>query len=264
VFYWIYKLPSLLAIAVFGVTFVGIFFLGILVLRPVVRPWFHRQPGANAVLGDTLQYFGVIYGLLLGLLAVGTFENHTDAEKAVVSEASAISALYRDVSAYPEPYRHDLRALIRRYVRSTIDTAWPKQRHGILPVPGADEPNLAVDIYTRMTDFEPQTNGQQAIQENALRQYDTFVESRRTRLYSVISGMPRVMWYTVAIGALINMIFLWLFDLRLAHHLLIGGMISFFMATMICLIAILDNPFRGEVGVSPEAFELVYSQIIKD
>jgi len=76
--------------------------------------------------------------------------------------------------------------------------------------------------------------------------------------------MPRVMWYTVALGALVNMILLWLFDLKLGKHLLLGGLISFFMATMICLIAILDNPFRGEVGVSPEAFELVYSQIMKD
>ena len=28
---------------------------------------------------------------------------------------------------------------------------------------------------------------------------------------------------------------------------------------MICLIALLDNPLRGEVGVSPQAFELIYS-----
>jgi hypothetical protein len=27
------------------------------------------------------------------------------------------------------------------------------------------------------------------------------------------------MWYTVALGALINMIFLWLFDLRVSTHL---------------------------------------------
>jgi hypothetical protein len=75
--------------------------------------------------------------------------------------------------------------------------------------------------------------------------------------------MPVVMWYTVGLGALINMIFLWLLDIRLGPHLLIAGLISFFNATMICLIAILDSPFRGEVGVSPEAFELVYKIMLK-
>jgi hypothetical protein len=262
VFYWIYDIPSLLAIAAFGAAFVGIFLLGTLVLRPFVRPWFHREPGLNATLGDYLQYFGIIYGLLLGLLAVGTYQNHTDAEKAVVSEAAALSALYRDVSGYPEPLRSDLRELVRDYTRSTIEDAWPQQRRGILPLPGPV--NQVVAIYARMAQFEPQTMGQQAIHETALRQFDTFLESRRERLYSVTSGMPRVMWYTVALGALFNMIFLWLFDLRLGPHLVLGGLVSFFTATMICLIAILDNPFRGEVGVSPEAFQLVYEQIMKD
>jgi hypothetical protein len=45
--------------------------------------------------------------------------------------------------------------------------------------------------------------------------------------------------------------------------LLLAGLISFFTATMICLIAILDHPFRGHMGVSPEAFELVYQIMLK-
>jgi hypothetical protein len=44
--------------------------------------------------------------------------------------------------------------------------------------------------------------------------------------------------------------------------LLLGGLISFFTATMICVIALLDNPYRGEVGISPEAFELIYDQLM--
>ena len=125
------------------------------------------------------------------------------------------------MSGYPEPYRTDLRTLVRDYTRSTIEEAWPQQRSGILPLPGAVNP--VVLIYGRMTEFEPETKGQEAIHATALRQFDTFLESRRARLYSVISGMPRVMWYTVAIGALINMIFLWLFDLKLASHFCSAG-----------------------------------------
>jgi len=82
---------------------------------------------------------------------------------------------------------------------------------------------------------------QGAIHQTALKQFDSFIEARRTRLYRVSSGMPHVMWYTVALGALINMIFLWLFDLRVSTHLLLGGLVSFFTATMIYVIAILDT-----------------------
>jgi hypothetical protein len=60
------------------------------------------------------------------------------------------------------------------------------------------------------------------------------------------------MWYTVALGALINMIFIWLFDLRVSTHLLLGGLVSFFTAIMIYVIAILDTPFGGEIGCRPK------------
>jgi hypothetical protein len=33
---------------------------------------------------------------------------------------------------------------------------------------------------------------------------------------------------------------------------------------MICLIVLLDNPFRGEAGVSPQAFELIYGQMTRE
>jgi hypothetical protein len=33
---------------------------------------------------------------------------------------------------------------------------------------------------------------------------------------------------------------------------------------MICLIVLLDHPFRGEVGVSPQAFKLIYTQMMRE
>ena len=96
-----------------------------------------------------------------------------------------------------------------------------------------------------------------------MRHFNTFYEYRRTRLYSVYSGIPAILWYTVAVGALINMLLIWLFDLRLHAHWLLGGLISFYLATIISVIALLDHPLRGKLGVSPEAFQLVYDQLMK-
>ena len=84
------------------------------------------------------------------------------------------------------------------------------------------------------------------------------------RLYSVTAESLPVLWYTVAVGALLNMILMWMFDLRLSLHLLLGGILSFFLATMISLIVLMDHPFRGEVSISPQAFELVYDQLMKE
>ena len=202
----------------------------------------------------------MIYGLLLGLLAVATYQNHTDVEKAVAGEASSLAALYRDISAYPEPDRTDLKNAIREYMRSTIEDAWPLQRKGIDPW----KVNRGAPIHIRLGQFEPQTKVQEALHDAALRQFNEFFEDRRLRIYSVTAGIPVIMWYTVAVGTLLNMVLIWLFDLRLGTHLLLGGLISFFTGTTISLIVLMDNPLRGEVGVSPQAFERIYQQMMTE
>lgn len=259
-FYWLYDIPVLALVFLFAVMFVGLCWLGTILVSPILAPWFQGKAQLNEVLGDYLQYFGVIYGLLLGLLAVATYQNHTDVEKAVASEASSLAALYRDISAYPEPDRGELKALIREYTRSTIEDAWPLQRKGIDPW----KVNRAAPLHARLALVEPQTEGHKALHNAALRQFNDFFEARRLRLFYVTAGIPPIMWYTVAVGALINMFLIWMFDLRLRTHLLLGGAISFFTGTMICLIVLLDNPYRGAVGVSPYAFELIYGQMMSE
>jgi hypothetical protein len=258
---WIYDVPPLWIVALFAALFVGVCWLGIVFFRPLVRARLNPDARLNEILGDFLQYFGVIYGLLLGLLAVATYQNHTDVEKTVSSEASSLAALYRDITVYPEPQRTELEALLREYTRYVIEEAWPLQRQGIVPPGGVKR---VAEFQARLVSFEPQTKSQEALHDATMRQFNVFFEYRRTRLYSVNSGIPPLLWYTVAVGALINIIFIWLFDLRPGLHMLLGGMISFFLATMISLIALMDHPFRGEVGVSAEAFQLVYDQLMKE
>ena len=100
------------------------------------------------------------------------------------------------------------------------------------------------------------------LHENTLRLFNTFYEDRRARIYSLTSGIPPILWYTVAVGALINMILIWLFDLRPHAHRLLGGLISFYLGTVISVIALMDHPYRGELGLSPEAFQLIYHQVM--
>ena len=165
------------------------------------------------------------------------------------------------MSAYPEPIRSELEALLRDYTRYVFDEAWPLQRKGIVPA-GAVKKVAA--FFSHLASFEPETKSQVSLHRATLSEFNTFFEYRRSRLYSVTAGIPPVMWYTVAVGALINVFMIWLFNLRLGTHLLLGGLISFFTGTMICLIALLDHPFRGEVAVSPQAFELIYNQMMQE
>ena len=259
-FYWIYDLPALWVIVLFEAVFVGVCWLGTVLLRRPVRSWLREEPRLNDMLAAFLQYFGVIFGLLLGLLAVATYQNRLEVEKSNADEASSLSALYRNLSAYPEPNRTELQNLLKEHTRYLIEEAWPRQRKGIIPV---EEPDRVAVLQARLAVFEPQTKAQELLHENTLRQFNTFYERRRARIYTLTSGIPAILWYTVAVGALINIILIWLFDLRRYAHWAMGGLVSFYLGTIISVIALMDHPYRGEIGLSPEAFQLIYHQVMQ-
>ena len=194
------------------------------------------------------------------MLAIATYQALSDAEKTVVNETSALTSLYRDVSSYPEPNRSELQTLLAEYTRYVIEEAWPLQRKGIIPGGGSDR---VTAFQAKLMAFEPQTKGQEAIHAEALRQFNALIGARRMRLYSVQSGIPAIMWYTIVATSVIGLILIWLLDLRLITHLLLGGLTAFVMGSMICLIALMDNPYRGELSVSPQAFQLVYDRHMK-
>ena len=76
-------------------------------------------------------------------------------------------------------------------------------------------------------------------------------------------ALPGVLWYVVGIGALVNIVLFWLLEARFSVHLLLGGIVSFFLGVMIFLLVAMDRPIRGRVGVSADLYEAVYSYVMR-
>ena len=254
-FYWIYDIPTpQLALLITG-TFVVFFWVGCFLVRPILRTFVRARSGTNDIVGYVLSCFGVFYGLLLGLIAVAAYQNLNRAEENVAREAVALTAVYQDLAGYPDPLGQDLRNELRDYCTFVIETAWPLQRKGIVPEEGIRK---VLAFRESLRAFAPETLSQAVFHAETLRQFDAFYEARRTRIHDVRIGIPAVMWYVVVVGGLINLSIIWLFDMRIITQLFLGGMLAFFMGTMIFLIAAMDNPYKGEVSVTPDAFREAY------
>ena len=61
----------------------------------------------------------------------------------------------------------------------------------------------------------------------------------------------------IVIGAVLNIVLVWLLDMEVHVHVLLSGVLSVFLGVVIFLIAAMDNPFRGDVSVGPDSFQLV-------
>jgi hypothetical protein len=247
---WLHGLPFFAGLAVVCIAFVVPALVGSYLLQPKVAKLFHGERDINTVLGFLLNAFALYFGVLLALLSIAVFENHNKAEDAVVREAAAIIKLYRDIRSYPEDARPDLIAILDRYVDEVIGPGWQIQERG-----EANPKEIEI-----MGEFRPTNLGEGVRYAETLRVLDDFVEARRIRISAGTSSIPRIMWFVVLVGAVMNTILIWMLDLRPFTHAIIGGTLSMFIALVIYMIAVLDAPFKGSYGVNPEAIRAIHAQ----
>ena len=260
-FLWLYDLPNWL----FCSTVVGVFITFSLTGQIIVRRFLPRWYGDkdyNDIVGQFLSASGVFFGITLGLLSVGAWENYTAVDDAVTAEATAIGVLYRTVDNFPEPHRSELTRQLRDYTRQEIDRSWPMQRKG--ENPSAVGRGALKSFYQYLNHVEPQTEAQKILQSEAVHQFSNMTESRRQRLASVSTQLPPIVWFVVIGGSALNLSLMWLFVVEHKRlHDLLTTILACLLGLLVFLLAVMDFPFRGEFSVGPDAFELAYSQVMQ-
>lgn len=235
--------------------------VGLLFVRRLVLPRLRISEGDSEFTGALTQSVMVFYGLAVALIAVSVFDTYSDTTKIVEQEATALNAIYRDVTSYPEPIRWELQKELRDYTIQVIHQAWPLQARGEIPRAGIEHMGR---FQVLLTKFEPTTEGQKILHAETLRAFNELIKSRRQRLDAVGTGLPSVMWGVVLGGAFIGLSAAFFFkvpDARL--HLIQVLLLAVFIGLVIFMILALDRPFRGDLGIKADSYQLIYDQLMK-
>jgi hypothetical protein len=260
-FGWVFDVPLWIVGPVLVLLLSGISVGGLLLVRRRILPRLRVSGEDSHFIGPMVHSIMVFYGLVLALIAVNVFETYSKASEIVSAEASAIAMLYRDVSSLPEPTRSGLQSGLRDYVEYTIHEAWPVQRTGRVPKTGVAKVD---SVQALLAAFEPSTEGQKILHAEAWRAYNHAIETRRARLEEVTKGLPGVMWMVVLLGAAISLTaaaFFKVEDVRL--HAILVTLLATFIASVIFIMLAMDQPFRGDLGITAEAYELIYNHLMK-
>jgi hypothetical protein len=238
--------------------FIGLTFALIVFVRPILQFWLRRQGGINEIVGVAISSFSVFYGILLGLLAVAAYQNVGEAKTTVKSETTAIAALHRNLAHYPEPLRTDAQRLLVTYTRHIIDNVWPKQSLGIVE-------RKSDDILSALQDnlqlFDPETETQSLIHGETMSRFYALTEAKALREAQVKVRIDGVLWWLVVVGAGVNIVLLVLLDVRLFVHLLVAGLVMFYLSMTIYAVSALDEPFAGAVQITPDDYQAVLQRI---
>src|SRR3954471_20458184 len=234
---------------------------GLTLIRRRVLPRLRVHPEDSECTRAMVQAIMVFYGLALALIAVSVWQTYSDVGKIVSQEATAVAALYRDVSGYAEPSRTQLQNELSRYVDQIIREAWPIMRRGKTPSAGVEYMNRFQQILIA---YEPASEGQKLLHAEALRAYNYAIVCRRMRVDVVKTGLPGVLWMVVGAGAFISLSASFFFKVEDAWlHGILVVLLATFMGLVIFMTFALDRPFSGDLAVGSEPYQLIYDQLMK-
>lgn len=252
----LHQLPIVLGAVVVCLLFVVPTLIGSVLLQPAIGRLLRDERDPNMVVGMLLNAFTLYYGVLLALLSIAVFENYGKAQDAVGREASDVIALYRSFMAYPEPLRTEMTETIRQYVDEETGPGWASQRTNQASSRGT---RLVDELSRQLLGFRPnRDSAEELVHQATLRTFESFIEQRRLRIEAAGTRVPRVIWAVVIVGAALNVLILWLFDLRRTTHLILGGILMIFVGLVVYMVGVLDRPFHGAHGLKPD--DLVHAR----
>ncbi len=246
--YWIYDIPSLeLGLGIKAI-FLFVSLTALIATRGIINKHFHKSHETDQAVSAIFGAVGMLYGLLLGLVAVATWQNYDKLNDLVDEEASSLIQLYRCVNVLKDPSHAAILAGIKIYTKDIIEVSWPAHQHGKALLSGVD---LITSLHKKLADYEAKAKNQPANYAEAVSAFSDMVRARRMRVNGLDIGIPSALWLVIIGGAFLTIPITFFFHLpSLRTHLLLTGFYVVFLAGMIALIAVLDNPMRGEISVS--------------
>jgi Protein of unknown function (DUF4239) len=251
---WLLNLPiPLMAIVIFAAVYLITAAIYLIVTGLAVDD---RARAFKAFSPGMLPPLGIIFGLLVGFVAVQVWNDFDKAKAAIASEASALRGVVLLADSFPEEQRSRLRSLVNRHIDEAVHQEWPamaEQRATLARLPVTLMEALQYTLSFKAAD-ENQTTAQREI-VNAL---ERAMEARRQRIVISQSTVSSVKWAAILLQALCALIAIAMVhsDNRMTCAI---ALTIFATGVSICvlMIAAYTRPFTGEISVGPDLLQQV-------
>jgi hypothetical protein len=201
----------------------------------------------NEVAGFIFATVGVLYGVLLALIVLASWEGYGTAEHAAAQEAATVLATARHATTLPEPVRHELLGQLHAYTEIVLTDEWKTMTQSS----GSAGDQVILDLWNTHAKLHPR--GDYSTGETLLSDLST---ARTQRILSSQATVPAVFWVVLVGGALITLILSFILYMENAQmHALMVALLAGIIALCLWLILAVDYPFAGAVSVSKDSFE---------
>ncbi len=206
----------------------------------------------NEVAGFKFATLGALYAVLLAFVVVTVWEDFRGAEESSDREAAALLSIDTLASALPAERGAEIRASLSTYAQAVVRDEWSA---------------MALDQRSRTTEISYRAMSRSVATFRAADESESLVHSamldalsdagqhRRERLNRASVDIPEILWFTLLVGAVIVIGFVFFFGSRNVWAQSVqAAMVTALVCLVLLLVVSLDHPFTGPVSVGPSAF----------
>jgi hypothetical protein len=258
-FFWLYDLSIWVLYIIVFVTFSSFSVFGYLITKKPLTKYFRSK---DIEINDVISHFtgivGIFFGILIGLVAVGVWENYNSSQEKADAESGNALALYRDCSGLPFQVSKVIKDDIKIYLNNVIKKEWPQSKKGNIPLAALDDLNK---IQQDLILFNPVTERDKIIYTLCLDKFSVLASSRRERVYATQNGLPPIVWAVTIIGCIVLISISWFFETDSRLHIVMSLIVGILLSTVIFMIISLDWPFRGTLSIDTGSYKFVLERI---
>ncbi|BBY36544.1 hypothetical protein MMAN_06780 [Mycobacterium mantenii] len=201
----------------------------------------------NPAIASFLTVVGFIYGALLGFTVVTTWEHFSSTQVVVSGEASALTTMYRQTVAMPEPERTEVQELLRKYASAVAGPEWNKQNN--------DGARAAITRMYRTVGRQQPNVAAKPINQQFLHQLSELASDRNERIVGTKPRIPPLMWAGLIFGAVVLVAFTGF--LRMGSpvgHVIVSSTVAVLLGLLLCVVYQLDRSYATDQRITSGPF----------
>jgi Protein of unknown function (DUF4239) len=203
-----------------------------------------------------LPPLGIIFGLLVGFVAVQVWNDFDRAKLAVAAEASALRGIVILAESLPEKQRGDLRRLVNRHIEEAVTHEWGSMAKRRLTMETL--PTHLIEALKVTLALQPADEAQRTVQREIINDVHRALEARRQRIVVSQTSVSAVKWAAILLQGLCALVAIAMVhcDNRLTCAIALA-IFAIGIAVSVLLIAAYSRPFTGEISVGPQLIQQV-------
>ncbi len=250
---FLFHLPDLTIFLILSSITMGFSIIAILISKRFI--FYRLKYRDNVTIGSISSLIGIMYGVLVGFMALYLIDNNDHASDAVLREASAVANVYRDSQWLKDPFPEQIRAQLEKYINKAITVEWPVMREG--KDVDADGDYIIQNISNLMRGYSLSSDADKLITQDILIELKSLYNARHERISMSTSQLSPELWEVILIGTILLIGINYAFRVNFYLHLFAISAFSIMAASMLFLLVTLDRPFQGEFIVEPDALQAV-------